>query len=289
MEVVVITDSCCDLPIKWIKENKVEVMPIKVNINGIEVNDDLGQSLSYKEFYNKIRSAEKASTSQVNSYEFEEVFEKYIKQGKKVIYLGFSSGLSGCINSAILARESLKEKYDDLDIEIIDSKCASLGLGAIVYYLVNILNENKDCKEAINWVENNKLKLNHWFTVDDLNHLKRGGRLSAAKAIVGTMLNVKPIMNVDDEGKLQPVEKVKGRKKSLKVLKDKLKSEIIDSENQTIFISHGDAIEEAEYLKELILSEVKVKDVVINNIGPAVGTHSGPGTIALFFLGEKRN
>ncbi|MGL5380726.1 DegV family protein [Clostridium sp.] len=289
MEVVVITDSCCDLPIEWIKENKVEVMPIKVNINGVEVNDDLGQSLSYKEFYNKIRNAEKASTSQVNSYEFEAVFEKYIKQGKKVIYLGFSSGLSGCINSAILARESLKEKYDDLDIEIIDSKCASLGLGAMVYYLVNILNENKDCKEAVNWIENNKLKLNHWFTVDDLNHLKRGGRLSAAKAIVGTMLNVKPIMNVDDDGKLQPVEKTKGRKKSLKVLKDKLKSKIIDSEKQTIFISHGDAQEEAEYLKELILSEVKVKDVVINNIGPAVGTHSGPGTIALFFLGEKRN
>ena len=157
-----------------------------------------------------------------------------------------------------------------------------------MYYAANMIKEGKDKSDIINWIENNKLKVNHWFTVDDLNHLKRGGRVSSTAAIVGTMLSIKPILHVDDEGRLIPISKVKGRKKSIKALYDKLKEKIVDSENQTVFISHGDCIEDAESLKELILSEIKVKEIIINNIGPAVGSHSGPGTLALFFIGNSR-
>ena len=163
-----------------------------------------------------------------------------------------------------------------------------MGLGLLVYYAANMLKEGNSKEDIVNWLENNKLKVNHWFTVDDLNHLKRGGRVSSTVAIVGTMLSIKPIMHVDNEGRLIPISKVKGRKKAIKVLCDKLKEKIVDSENQTVFISHGDCIQEAESLKELILSEVKVKEIIINNIGPAVGSHSGPGTLALFFIGNSR-
>jgi DegV family protein with EDD domain len=288
MKTVILTDSCCDLPIDFVKENNVEVMPIRVNLKGEDIPDDLGQSINYNVFYDMIRAGEMPSTSQVNAYTFTEAFKKYSSEGHSIIYIGFSSALSGCVNSARIAKEAVEDEMPSADITVIDTKSASMGLGLIVYYAVNMLKDGASKYEIINWIEDNKLKVNHWFTVDDLNHLKRGGRISSTVAIVGTMLNIKPIMHVDDEGRLVPVSKVKGRKKSIKELEEKLKERIVNSEEQTIFISHGDCLSDAEHLKDLILKETKVKDVIINNIGPAVGTHSGPGTLALFFIGNNR-
>ena len=288
MKTIIFTDSCCDLPISFVKENNIQVMSIRVNINGKDIPDDLGESISHKNFYNLIREGEMPTTSQVNVNTFEEGFRKFVKEGYSIIYIGFSSALSGCINSARLAKETVLEDMKDADITIIDTKSASMGLGLIVYYATNMLKEGKNKEEIINWIEENKLKINHWFTVDDLNHLKRVGRISSTVAIVGTMLSIKPIMHVDNEGRLIPVSKVKGRKKSIKALQEKLKDRIVNPEEQVIFISHGDCLEDAEHLRELILKELNVKDVIINNIGPAVGSHSGPGTVALFFIGNDR-
>lgn len=288
MKTILFTDSCCDLPISFVNENNIQVMPIIVNINGEDIPDDLGKSISHKDFYSLIRNGKLPKTSQVNVDTFERNFKKYVREGYSIIYIGFSSDLSGCVNSARLAKEIIDEEIKDADITIVDTKSASMGLGLLVYYAANMLKEGKSKEDIVNWLENNKLKVNHWFTVDDLNHLKRGGRVSSTVAIVGTMLSIKPIMHVDNEGRLIPISKVKGRKKAIKVLCDKLKEKIVDSENQTVFISHGDCIQEAENLKGLILSEVKVKEIIINNIGPAVGSHSGPGTLALFFIGNSR-
>ncbi|MDY6227830.1 DegV family protein [Clostridium sp.] len=288
MKTILFTDSCCDLPISFVNENNIQVMPIIVNINGEDIPDDLGKSISHKDFYSLIRNGKLPKTSQVNVDTFERNFKKYVREGYSIVYIGFSSALSGCVNSARLAKEIIDEEIKDADITIVDTKSASMGLGLLVYYAANMLKEGNSKEDIVNWLENNKLKVNHWFTVDDLNHLKRGGRVSSTVAIVGTMLSIKPIMHVDNEGRLIPISKVKGRKKAIKVLCDKLKEKIVDSENQTVFISHGDCIQEAESLKELILSEVKVKEIIINNIGPAVGSHSGPGTLALFFIGNSR-
>lgn len=288
MKTIIFTDSCCDLPIKFVKENNIEVMELRVNLKGEDIPDDLGESINYKDFYKLIRSGEMPTTSQVNIGEFQEKFEKYVNEGYSIIYIGFSSALSGCINSARLAAENIKLDNENADIRIIDSKSASMGLGLLVFYAAKMLKEGKSKDEIVNWIEENKLRVNHWFTVDDLNHLKRGGRISSSVAIVGTMLSIKPIMHVDNEGRLIPVSKVKGRKKSIKVLQEKIAEKIVNPEEQTIFISHGDCLEEAEHLKELITSAIKVKDVIINNIGPVVGSHSGPGTIALFFTGDSR-
>ena len=288
MKTILFTDSCCDLPIGFVKENNIQVMPIRVNINGKDIPDDLGESISHNEFYNLIRNGEMPITSQVNVDAFEREFRKYVNEGYSIIYIGFSSALSGCVNSARLAKELIDEEIKDADITIIDTKSASMGLGLIVYYATNMLREGKSKSDIISWIEDNKLKVNHWFTVDDLNYLKRGGRVSGAVAIIGTMLSIKPIMNVDNEGRLIPESKVKGRKKAIRALYEKLKEKIVDSENQTIFISHGDCMEDAESLEKLILSEINVNEVIINNIGPAVGSHAGPGTVALFFIGNNR-
>ena len=163
-----------------------------------------------------------------------------------------------------------------------------MGLGLLVYYANKILKDGKDKDELVNWIEENKLKVIHWFTVEDLNHLYRGGRVSKATATVGTLLSIKPVMHVDNEGRLTPVEKARGRKKSLSALVNKLVEEIVNPEEQVIFISHGDCIEDVEYVKEKILEKIKVKDIVVNHVGPVIGTHSGPGTVAIFYFAKGR-
>lgn len=288
MKTIIFTDSCCDLPRSFVEENNIQVMHLRVNIQGRDIPDDLGISIESKNFYDLIRQGEMPTTSQVNVNTFEDNFRKYIKEGYSIIYIGFSSALSGCVNSARIAKENIEEEISNADITIIDTKSASLGLGLIVYNAVNMLKAGKEKSEIVNWIEDNKLKVNHWFTVNDLYHLKRGGRLSGTVAAVGTILSIKPVMHIDDEGRLIPASKVKGRKKSIKVLKEILVDKIACPEEQTIFISHGDCIEDAEYLKELILNEVKVKEVIINNVGPVIGSHTGPGILALFFIGSNR-
>lgn len=288
MKTVILTDSCCDLPISYVKENDVKVLPIRVSIDKEEFHDDLGQSLGYHEFYEKIRSGKMPTTSQVTSYNFEEAFRSEVEQGNNVLYIGFSSALSGCVNSARVAKKTIEEEFREADITVIDSLCASLGLGLLVYYAIEMRNNNKSKDEIVSWIEENKLKLNHWFTVDDLNHLQRGGRVSKAAAAFGTILSIKPIMHVDNEGRLIPLTKVKGRKKSIRILMEHMKEKVVNPQDQVVFISHGDCEEEAIWLKRLIIEELKVKDVLINPIGAAVGSHSGPGTMALFFMGNNR-
>lgn len=288
MDTVLLIDSCTDFPLSYVEKNELPFVSLTCNFMGQEYQDDFGNTLKYKEFYAAVRNGEMPSTSQVNVYAYVEVFKKYVIMGKSIIYLGFSSGLSGSYNSAKLAKDMVCEEIENADITIIDSKSASLGEGLLAYYANEMLKSGTSKDEIVSWLETNKLRMNHWFTVDDLGHLKRGGRVSGTAAFVGTLLDIKPILHVDDEGKLIPVSKVKGRKKSIKTLFEMLKENIKAPEEQVIAISHGDCIEDAEYLKDMILKEYKVKDVIINEVGPVIGSHSGPGTLALFFLGDKR-
>ncbi len=288
MNTILVTDSCCDLPISYIEDNNLIVLGMNVIFKGSEFQDDLGKTLDYRDFYAGVREGEMPSTSQINVQTYSEVFKKYIMQNYSIIYLCFSSALSGCINSARLAKELLMEELPSADISIIDTKSASMGEGLIVYYANEMLKKGCSKEETVSWVEENKLKVNHWFTVFDLNHLKRGGRVSPTAAAIGTLLSIKPILNVDNEGRLIPVTKAKGRKKSLRALVDMFNERVVNPEEQVIFISHGDSLEDAEQVKEMIQAESNVKSFIINPIGPVVGAHSGPGTVALFFIGNDR-
>lgn len=288
MRPVLLIDSSSDLPAGYVENNEFHVLGLTCIFKGKEYEDDFGKTLEYKYFYNAMREGEVPTTSQINTYRFEEVFRKYAKEGKPVIYIGFSSALSGCVSAAMTAKDNVLKEFGDADITVIDTKSASLGEGLLVYYACEMLKEGSTKQEIVDWIENNKLKVNHWFTVEDLVYLKRGGRLSAASTVIGTILDIKPVMHVDNEGRLIPVTKVKGRKKSLKALAEKLEESIVRSEEQIIAISHGDCIEDVENLKNLILKRCQVKDIIINNVGPVIGSHSGPGTVALFFMGDGR-
>ncbi|MDI3533800.1 MAG: hypothetical protein PWQ82_165 [Thermosediminibacterales bacterium] len=288
MNTVILADSCSDLPLTYIEQQNIPVVNFSFNFMGQEYFDDFGKTISYKKFYDAVRAGEMSTTSQVNVHTFTEIFNKYIEDGKSIIYLAFSSALSGTYNNALLARNMILEDHPEADIHIIDTKSASLGEGLLVYYAIDMLTKGIPGKEIVDWIENNKLRLNHWFTVEDLGHLKRGGRLSGTAAFIGTVLNIKPVLHVDNAGRLVPVTKTKGRKKSIKTLVDMMEERIVDPENQVIAISHGDCLDDVQYLKELVLERVKVKDIIINHIGPVIGSHVGPGTLALFFLGKGR-
>lgn len=287
MKTIIITDSCCDLSYDYITENNLEVISFPFSVDGTDYVDDFGSSLSYKDFYDELRKGAMPSTSQISAFVFEQVFRKYAAEGRAVIYIGFSSALSQTFNNSVLARNIVLEEFPDADITVIDSRSASVGLGAIVFYANELLKQGKSKDEIVEWIENNKLKSNHWFIIDSLDHLKRGGRISAASAAVGSVLDIKPLLNVDNEGKLDVVKKIRGRKKAIRELLNELKN-IKYPEKQTVFINHGDCIKDAEQLKELVLKEVRVKDVVINHIGPIIGSHTGPGMLCLVFMGDKR-
>jgi len=288
MKTVIIGDSCCDLPGDFINSSQIPIGHLMYMFQGKEYFDDFGASMSYKDFYCGVRAGEMPTTSQVNVHTFQEIFQKYVEEGFSVIYVSFSSALSSTYNSGVIARDMVREKYPEAVITVIDTKCASLGEGLILHHAVEMQRKGASHDEIVSWIEENKLRLNHWFTVEDLNHLKRGGRVSGAAAFVGSMLNIKPVLHVDNEGRLVPVTKVRGRKKSIKSLADILAERIVDPEDQIIGISHGDCLEDALYLKELILEHCQVKDVIINFVGPVIGSHSGPGTLALFFFGKER-
>ena len=286
---IIITDSTVDLPRDLTTELSVEVVPLKFNIDGKEKYDyPYSENMNIKEFYDNLRNGKTSSTSQVNPNEFVEVFSKHLEDGKDILYIAFSSGLSGTFASAKIASEELRNKYPERNIKIIDSLCASMGEGLVVYIAAKMKKEGKTIFELENWINNNKLSVCHWFTVDDLNHLKRGGRISSIGAFLGSMLHIKPILHVDNSGLLKLVTKVRGRQRSLEFLADKIGELGLDIKNQTIFISHGDCPEDAEKLKDIIEKRFEVKEVKINTIGTVIGSHAGPGTVALFFIGEER-
>lgn len=284
----IVTDTTADLPEEYLKKYDLGCMFLPYTIDGETYTDD--RRLDEKVFYEKMRSGVMPTTSQVNPSEAKEYFEKYLEENKNILYLAFSSGLSGTCNSAKIAAQELMEERQDCRILVIDTKCASLGEGLLVHKAVMLREDGKSMEETAQWVEKHLLNLVHIFTVDDLNHLYRGGRVSRTAALIGTIAGIKPILHVDNEGLLIPLNKTRGRKKSLHELVNYMESHMgsFAGENDIVFISHGDALEDAEFVKEDIKARFGIENFIINTIGPTIGAHSGPGTIALFFLGESR-
>lgn len=286
----ILTDSTTDLSPELIREMDVDVIPLYFTVDGQTYqNDPVGKDMSFSAFYDKLRAGAQSSTTQITPERFREIVEPLLQQGTDVLYLAFSSGLSGTYNASRLMFEELAEQYPQRKVVTVDTLAASMGEGLLVYLAAQQKKQGKSLEEVAQWVTDNRLKLSHWFTVDDLNHLKRGGRVSGAAAFFGTMLNIKPVLHVDDEGHLIPMEKVRGRRQSLDALVDHMAKTGIDNAHQTVFISHGDCQADVEYVADQIRSRFGTKDIHINYIGPVIGTHSGPGTVALFFLAENRN
>lgn len=288
MGIKIITDSSCDLPREYVDDNNIEVISLVLNLNGQIIKDDLGKTLSYKDFYQKMRDGATPTTSQVNAHEFEEAFNKHIKNGDSIIYISISASLSGTFNSANIAKNNLLEEYPEAKIELVDSLSASIGQGLLVLKACEMRDNGASIEEIVEWIEENKRKVIHSILIDDLNHLKRGGRISGATATIGGLLNIKPSAYLDDEGKLAQGEKIKGKKKALRFLANEVKERAIDSENEVLYICHGDCQEEAESLRDIIEQEVKFKNVIINYIGNVIGAHTGPGALAVIFLGKNR-
>ncbi len=281
-----ITDSTCDLPSDILKTNNIIIVNLTYDVDGVEYNDS--NVLPIEEFYKKMRAGSVTKTSQVTPDTFDKVFGEVLESGKDILYIAFSSGLSGTYNSARIAGEALKDKYPDRKIYIIDSLCASLGEGLFVYKGIQLMNAGKSVDEIAEWLEENKLHLCHMFTVDDLMFLHRGGRVSKTSAIAGSILGIKPGMHVDNEGHLIPLTKIRGRKQSLNWLVENMAERVGSWDNDTFAICHGDCIDDANYVAGLVKEKFGIKNVIINYTGPVIGAHSGPGTMALFFLGDKR-
>ena len=286
---VLLTDSSADLTDALVKELGVEVLPLSFTMrNKTYRNWPDNREIDPKDFYRQLREGEMATTSAVNVSDFTETIEPHLKEGRDVLVVAFSSGLSATCHSAQIAAQELSEQYPERKVYVVDSLCASLGQGLLVWYAARMKNEGRGIGAVRDWLEENKLHLCHWFTVDDLHFLKRGGRISSATAVLGTMLSIKPVMHVDDEGHLTKVGTARGRNASLKALVDHMAETAIDPAGQTDFISHGDCEEDANKVAEDVKRRFGVQTVVLNNVGPVIGAHSGPGTVALFFLGRHR-
>lgn len=289
MSFVLMTDSSANLTTDIIEKFGIEVIPMIFLVNDVEHRSyKKGENVDIKQYYNMMRNKEHIKTSLLSPEIYVEAFKPFLENGQDILYIAFSSGLSGTYQSSVLAAEMLREEYPERKIITWDSLCASMGEGLLVYYAAKMKEEGKSLDEILAWLEENKLKLCHWFTVDDLFFLKRGGRISGATAVIGSALGIKPVLHVDDNGKLISVSKARGRKQSLNALVDKFVETAIEPENQTVFISHGDCIEDAEYVAKAIKEKFGIDDIVINYIDPVIGAHSGPGTLAIFFLGSVR-
>lgn len=287
-EYVITTDNNADLPESYYMEHGVGCTYLSYSMDGNHYSHE--NFLPVEEFYAKMRSGSLPTTAQVNPNDVRELFEPYLKEGKDILHIAFSSGLSGTYNSCRIAAEDLAEEYPDRRIVVVDSLAASLGQGLLVYLAQKMKEEGADFETTAKWTEDHKKNIAHLFTVDDLNHLYRGGRVSKTTAVLGGMLNIKPVLHVDDEGKLIPVGKVRGRKKSILELVSLMDQKIGSYKDtcDTIFISHGDCKEDAEFLSAKIKEKYQIKTEIINHVGATIGAHSGPGTLALFFLSDVR-
>lgn len=283
---VITVNSTVDLPKEWLEERKVPVIPLKYTIDNETYTDMEG--LSSKEFFGKLRDGKMATTSQINPEEARAQLEPFLKEGKDVLHLGFSSGLSGTYNSMRIAGEELKEEYPEAKIIIIDTLCACLGEGLLLYKALQLKEAGKTIEETAKWVEENKLHICHNVTVDDLFHLHRGGRISKASAVLGSVVQIKPIIHMDENGKLQVIGKERGRKKSLNKIVDMAVEQIKGWDNDIAMITHGDCQEDAEYVAKLVRERLGIENILINNIGTVIGSHTGPGVVAVFVMGNKR-
>ena len=288
-EFVIMTDSCCDLTAEMAHELNVMVQPLSLLLDDKSYCNYLdGREIGFKEFYDYMRAGKLGSTSAVSVGQFEDAMRHVLAEGKDILYIGFSSGLSTTYQSAAIAAESLREEFPDAEIRTVDSLCASMGQGLLIWLCAQQKKAGKTLAEVYDYCVETRLHLCHWFTVNDLNHLKRGGRVSATTALVGTMLSIKPVLHVDDEGHLINVGKVRGRKAAIKALADKIGELGAGYDNSTVFISHGDCADEARSLADIVKEKYGIQTVVIGYVGAVIGSHSGPGTIALFFLGDHR-
>ena len=283
---VITVNSTVDLPKEWLEERKVPVIPLKYTIDNETYTDMEG--LPSKEFFGKLRDGKMATTSQINPEEARAQLEPFLKEGKDVLHLGFSSGLSGTYNSMRIAGEELKEEYPEAKIIIIDTLCACLGEGLLLYKALQQKASGKTIEETAKWVEENKLHICHNVTVSDLFHLHRGGRISKASAVLGSVVQIKPIIHMDENGKLQVVGKERGRKKSLNKIVDMAVEQIKGWDNDIAMITHGDCQEDAEYVAKLVRERLGIENILINNIGTVIGSHTGPGVVAVFVMGNKR-
>ena len=282
----IITDTCCDFPADMYDQLNLSVVPLTVNYKGEAVSQYSEQWL--KDMFDGLRAGESATTSAANPKNWEDVIEPVLQAGEDALVLAFSSGLSTTYQSAVIAAGELMDRYPGRTVNVVDTLCASLGQGLFVYYACAKRDAGMDLNELTQWCESHKLNLCHWFTVDDLMYLKRGGRVSAATALVGTMLQIKPVLHVDDEGHLINVGKVRGRKASIEALAKKMGETALPGENETVFICHGDCMDDAQYLGQLVKEKYGVKNVFIYYVGAVIGSHSGPGTLALFYMGDHR-
>jgi DegV family protein with EDD domain len=284
---IIVTDSGTDFTEELKKELEIVQLELTIIVEGEEPKPN--NEVDNKTLYEMLRAKKKATTSAVNVGDFKDVMRPYLERGTDILYLGFSSGLSNTYNAGRIACEELAEEFPERKLYAVDTLCASLGQGLLVYHAAKMRFDGKSIEEVRDFAEGNKLRLCHWFTVDDLFFLKRGGRVSAATAVVGTMLGIKPIMHVDNEGKLVKVGTVRGRRASIDALCEKAKASAIDVKEKLVaFISHGDCEEDAKYLADKMKKEVGFKEVLIGYVGSVIGSHSGPGTLALFYLGTER-
>ena len=287
---VLMTDSCCDLTDYMARELELEVLPLTMHMDGQDYPNDLaGTAISNEEFYKRIRAGKLATTSAVNVGQFQDAMRRVLQSGKDIVCVCFSSALSTTYQSAVIAADDLRPEFPEAEIHVVDSLSASLGQGLLMYLTAHKkLEENLTLDQLGDWVEENKLHICHWFTVNDLNYLKKGGRVSAATAFVGTMLSIKPIMHTSDEGKLTVVGKARGRKSSLNTLIDTVGRLGINLQDQVMFICQADCQAEAETVAAQLKRRYGVKEVYINYIGPVIGSHTGPNTMGIFFVGTQR-
>lgn len=288
-EYLIYTDSTADLSPALVERMGVKVIPMEFTIaDKSYFNYPDNRELDPHDFYDLLRGGSMATTSLINVDRYLSLFEPELQAGHDLLYIAFSSGLSGSFNCAKVAVADLAQKYPDRKIMAVDSLAASMGEGLLVFNAAEHRKAGMTIEELAQWVEENRNHLCHWFTVDDLDHLKRGGRVSPAAAFFGGMLNIKPVLHVDDEGHLIPMQKVRGRRASLEALLAEMEKTVVNPQEQTIFVSHGDSPEDCAYVVDEVKKRFGVKEVFVNAIGPVIGAHSGPGTIALFFLGTHK-
>ena len=286
---VIMTDSCCDLTDQMARDLELEVLPLTMHMDGQDYPNDLaGTAISNQEFYKRIRAGKLATTSAVNVGQFQDAMRRVLESGRDIVCVCFSSALSTTYQSAVIAAEDLRAEFPEAEIHVVDSLSASLGQGLLLYLAVEQKRKGLTAAELAKWVEDNRLTVCHWFTVDDLNFLKRGGRVSATTALLGTMLSIKPIMHTSDEGKLVPVGKARGRKAAIAALLDKIEALSVHPEKQTMFICHADCEEDAKAVAQTIQDRFGTPTVHINYIGPVIGSHTGPNTMGIFFVGTQR-
>lgn len=289
MNFEIVTDSSANLPDELIEKYDLHILSLLYHIGDTEyVSYVKGKKTDLSEFYTRMRNKEVITTSCMSSGSCRTVFENILKEGKDLLYIGFSSALSATYQTGCLVLEEMKKEYPDRQILSVDTLGASLGEGLLVTHAARLREEGNSIEFVYDWLLENRLHLCHWFTVDDLFFLMRGGRVSASSALVGTVLSIKPVMHMDNLGRLIPVSKVRGRKNSLRMLLEHMEKTAINPETQTVYISHGDCLEDATYLADKIREKFGTKDIMIQLVEPVIGAHCGPGTVALFFLGKER-